>query len=450
MKAYAEIAEDEEYRQHKLAAGAIYQLALNLKKQERYRDAAEEFARLAVEWRKDRADVALGSIKESLDYYAMRAPDKAKLRELWQATLGFHEHKRNKAQLPPASEKDPERFWQEVLAYINHSSKDLFKEEAKEQRIRIFKYWSEQMANRHPDWDHFQIHWATYSFHADGNQAQRIARLEQQFSRGWKDGDWDRVIKWINELSRANASKKALEYAKKIDYNKATAEQIVAAMSALWDAAKSPDAARKLIEFLDMPSKDDAFKVSTAWWFAHRHDQESFRFIIRMVKDRPLRDNESLKFYMRQRNAKLYEKEALPLCDRLVSVEEYADFAYKSKAEIYYSIKKYEECIQVLRNFPKAEVHTFFRIADCYIHLKKPAQAIQQLREIENFFPPNASQAVYRISEVHRKFDQQKQEVQALHEIMQRYKKTPTASKAHLRLEQLGVAIRGGEDAEVD
>ena len=449
MKAYAEIAEDEEYRQHKLAAGAIYELAINLKKQERYRDAAEEFARLAVEWRKDRADIAVQSIRQAQEYYALRAPDKPTLRELWQDALGFHEHKKNKAHLVPANEKDPRKFWEEMLVYIDRYSKDFFKEDNKEQRSRIFKYWSDQMANKHQDWDHYQIRWANYGFLADGNQVQRIARLEKQFERGQKD-DWDRVILWINELSKANASDKAVDYAKKIDYNKASPEQVVAAMSALWDSAKNPAAARKLIEYLDMPSKEDAFKVSTAWWFAHRRDLESFQFIIRMVEDRPLRDSESLKYYMRWKDAELLEKEGLPICERLIAEEKYADAAYRAKAEIYYILKKWEECIQALRNFPNAEVHSFFRIADCFIHLKKPAQAIQQLREIENFFPPHASQAVYRISEVHRKFNQQKQEVQALHEIMLRYKKTSTASKAHLRLEQLGVSIRGGEDATAD
>ena len=449
MKAYAEIAEDEEYRQHKLAAGAVYELALNLKKQERYRDAGEEFARLAVEWRKERADVAVGSINESLDYYAIRAPDKSKLRQLWQDTLGFHERVHKKTQIAAANESDPPRFWDEVLAYIDRHSKDLFKEEAKEARIRLFKYWSSQMANKHADRDDFQIHWANYSFYADGNQLQRIARLEKQFARGQKD-DWDRVVKWMVVLAQANAASKAVDYAKKIDYKSASPKQIVAAMAALWDAAKSPEAARGLITHLDMPSQEDAFKVSTAWWFAHRRDKESFQHIIRMVDDRSLRDNETLRFYMWRRDTALLEKEGLPICDRLVSVEQYADHAYKAKAEIYYMIKKYEECIQALRNFPKADAHTFFRIADCFIHLKKPAQAIQQLREIENFFPQNSSQAVYKISEVHRRFDQRKQEVQALHEIMLRYKKTPTASKAHLRLEELGVSIRGGEDAEVD
>ena len=89
-----------------------------------------------------------------------------------------------------------------------------------------------------------------------------------------------------------------------------------------------------------------------------------------------------------------------------------------------------------------------YQIAQCYINMGKIPQAVAQYKEIENFFPANASDAALRIAHLYQATGDKKQYIAALHGIMKKYPNSPQSSNAHLELAAMGVSIGGGVDAQ--
>ena len=81
-------------------------------------------------------------------------------------------------------------------------------------------------------------------------------------------------------------------------------------------------------------------------------------------------------------------------------------------------------------------------------NLGRTAPAVTQLREIESFFKDQAAEAALRIAYVYRDAKAQDRYVSALRGVLKKYPKSSQSSEAHQRLEELGVRIGGGVDAE--
>jgi TolA-binding protein len=92
--------------------------------------------------------------------------------------------------------------------------------------------------------------------------------------------------------------------------------------------------------------------------------------------------------------------------------------------------------------------HNLYRIADCFASQGKLDQAVGQLREIENFFKNNASDAALRIAYLYRDAGKRDLYVASLRNVLKKYPKSGESSRAHEELEKLGERIGGGVDAD--
>ena len=71
-------------------------------------------------------------------------------------------------------------------------------------------------------------------------------------------------------------------------------------------------------------------------------------------------------------------------------------------------------------------------------------QAINQLQEVEQFFPPHASEAALKIADYYNSAAIKKKYVSSLFAIMTKYPKSSQSSVAHDRLEKMGYRTGGG------
>jgi hypothetical protein len=78
------------------------------------------------------------------------------------------------------------------------------------------------------------------------------------------------------------------------------------------------------------------------------------------------------------------------------------DPAVWAKATNLFETGKYDECIVFCRE--NATVETLFLIVDCYVKLRQMESAVQQLREVETFFPAHAIRGSLKIIEVYHVF----------------------------------------------
>jgi hypothetical protein len=78
----------------------------------------------------------------------------------------------------------------------------------------------------------------------------------------------------------------------------------------------------------------------------------------------------------------------------------------------------------------------------------KLANAVAQLKEIENFFENVAPKAALTIAQIYQAAGKKVEEVGALRGVMKKYPKSGESNTAHERLEALGIKIGGGVDAD--
>ena len=80
--------------------------------------------------------------------------------------------------------------------------------------------------------------------------------------------------------------------------------------------------------------------------------------------------------------------------------------------------------------------------------LGKLEPAVSQLREVENFFKDRAPEAALAASYLYRDAGQKEKYVRSLRGVLKKYPKSGESSQAHQRLEEMGLPIGGGVDAD--
>ena len=138
--------------------------------------------------------------------------------------------------------------------------------------------------------------------------------------------------------------------------------------------------------------------------------------------------------------------EGIPLAEKQTSSPKFASESAFILGDMLFWKKQYSQAITRYQqaNNPPASV---FRIADCYVKMDKLGSAIASLTEIENFFPKDAPRAALAKANLYRDAGQADKRVAALRAVLKKYPKSAESSVAHQELEQLGVKIGGGQDA---
>ena len=435
LKAWAEMADDVDYRKHFMAATAINRLADNLVKQKKVSHAIKYYRQVAIDFRKDNAGAANYAINKVVPYYARVALDEEELRKFYLQVGAF-------GGSPTEIPRDVKRYqpyWDYVRKMIGQYGK--FGEDQKDLKDRYYRYWTSLMAGLFGSWDDFQIDRINYTLAYEGSRSKWTDRMDEQFKKYQKAEDWDRVLRWMG-IFKGNEEKKE-EYYKMLLFQKMNWQTIWRLVGILWDEFKDPEMAKNTFRKITLEDLADDDKSTIAGYMAGKKEEQLVVYIYQIFDDRDRGKFELMNYYKGVGKT----DEALVLAQELTGVPTYALDAWLAMASIFEGRKEWQKaigCYQSADNPPS----NLYAIANCYKQLNKYPQAIQQLREIEAFFKDQSPKAALMIATYFNAAKQRSQYVAALRNVLKKYPKSGESSRAHRLLERMGERIGGGQNAD--
>ncbi len=442
VRAWQLMADDPGYSRHPLAAGALNGLATQLWDQDDRAAAAKYFRQAAITFRESNSDAVKESITRLLNYHTLFQPDEPALRQLY-ADLGTFSEQRRPV-TPPVEESAD--YWSVLRERIQRNGQ--FPESEAKKAVAYYAYWAKAMEGKRAADDDFHIDRIAFQFRADGRRDDLIKRLDDRFAATQKEGDWDRVMKWMRAY--AGQADKVDEYYRKLNPARMTNDQIRSAvLLALRDLRNG-----KLAEILFS-------KFRLGEWPDERKDgfvEEIVRTELRDLTfdDRSLVKDLCMTYKDRERGLarylgfcavrRLYE-EGLTIAKQLENSPTHAQEAIWRTGEFLMGLKKYREAIAPF-TVSERRPESLYQIAECHVRLGEPDAAIAQLIEVENFFKDRAPEAALKIAFIQRDAGRKPQFIAQLRAVLKKYPKSGQSSQAHQELEKLGVRIGGGMDAE--
>jgi TolA-binding protein len=450
MKAWLALADDADYAKEPLGADALNALADNLIKQGKADEGIKRFEQVAVDFRNTSPDAARGAIGRVVPYYIRTKPDAEKLRAFYVAAKTFEHGPRE----PEADVANDGLYWQRVRDNIKAQSE--FTDLQKDQRDAFYRYWAGKMQGQMPTDDSFQIDLANYIRASDRDDAAWAQRLDKQFADRQKDGDYARVVRWIGAF--APKKEKVEEYYQKLDFAKMSNADIQNLVYTLLETNRDADRAKAAFEKLRMAEVPDDAKMSMFNWFRDRWPlpgsrdlalrtcqsfanadagrMQALRYLhwrchphhghVRMEKDFP---------------------EGLALAADMQKVPAHAKEAFSLGGNLLQWSGKYEDAIKAYQQ-ADSPPQTLLWTSECLAKLGKLDPAVAQLREVENFFADAAPDAALRAAYLYRDAGIKEKYVRSLRGVLKKYPKSGQSSEAHQRLEEMGLPIGGGVDAE--
>ncbi len=434
MQAWAKMADDAGYSQHPLAAAAIARLADHIAKEGRPDKAVAYHEQVAVNFRKSNPEAAKYAIEQVVAHHVRTQPDEAKLRAFYQKVGGFGPN-------PERVEADLEksaRYWGALGWDVRRLGQ--FAEAEAGLRDRYYRYWTGALDGRFPEWDDFQLNVAHLKLACEKDGAKWQERLDKLFERNQKAGDYARIIRWMGMFPKNKA--KVMEYYNKLAFEKMKNGEIRDVMKLFYEKVEDPKMARNLFGKLRLGEMADGEKADLAKYFWAR-DAGLVKDICMTFDDKELGQMEYLRFHHSRKDA----KQGVPLADQMAKVPRFAADALWLKAQLLHGDKQYPAAIAAYQqcNNPPENI---WAISDCYAKLGKVDQAVAQLREIEAFFKPHASEAALRIAGLYREAGMRPQQVAALRMVLKKYPESAQSRSAHEDLERMGVKMGGGVDAQ--
>jgi TolA-binding protein len=448
IKAWIALADDEEYVRQPLGALALNSLADNLLKQGKAAEGVARYEQVAIEFRKANPDAARAAIQKVVPYHVRSNPDAAKLRNFYEAVKTF-EHN---PQEPGADLAGDGLYWTRVREAIKtHGS---FTELQREQRDAFYRHWASQMEGPLPADDGFQIDRASFIRAYERDEAAWMQRLDKQFADHHKEGNVGRIITWIGLYARHPA--KVDEYLQKLDFAKLSNQQILSLVYKVLENGGDPALARNSFDKLRWDDLDDAAKSQICDWMQNHHGYGGSREMAiaacQSFQDADAGKMRALRYYhWRCQHHHLRSTadftEGLALAGELQKVPASARAAFSMGGNLLHWSGKYEEAI---KSYQQADSppQTLYWIAECLAKLGKLDPAVSQYREIENFFKDQAPEAGLRIAYLYRDAGIKDKYVRGLRGVLRKYPKSGQSSEAHLRLEEMGLPIGGGVDAD--
>ena len=431
MKPWARMARDKQYRKHRLAAGAVNKLADSLMAKGHADSAVAYFWQIAVDFRNTNKDEAEYARDKVIEHHVRTNPNEPKLRSFTAEARILHGGRKTDEQ---GLLKDF-GYWNTVRTWVQRHGQ--FKQDAKDLKQRYYDHWARQLDGKFPHRDDYRIGVADFYLASDGDLNRWVQRLDEQFVKGGKQGNYDRVIKWI-WVYRARKPK-LMTYYNKLVFAKMTNGQITRLVQVLFDGVGDAKMARNAFGKLNLAKMPDNDKVQFGRYLWHKDFGLATELYMSM-KDKNRGKHEMLTYHHWKRDA----KKGIPLADHLIGVPEYASSALWKKGELLEWTRKFPEAILVFRQIPTPP-DNLWRIADCYEKMGKVAKAISQLREVESFFKKHSAQAAIRIAHVYNRAKLKKQCIAAYRRVLVKYPDTNESSEAHHRLERMGITrIRGG------
>jgi len=469
IKAWEKIATNDEYKKQPEAAAAVAKLVAALKRAGRTDEAAKYVIPVAPDKPKgdgrpattttdtpetpEASDAAKAIIRE----HVRTKPDEAKLRELYKTTHNVKDD--------PAG---TEAYWVWVQQAVVDNGNFSWTE--REEGKKYFEFWLAKMKGKFADSDDFQIGLANLHYRADRDREKFAQRLDEQYKKNLKPGDWKRTLKWIKAY-RGNWTK-TREYAAKLDFETAGIEGVTALMDLLCNEMQESYLAKSTfqkycekapfdklsneqIQELITLSLETLKDTSTAKTLAAKlHlDKMSEEKKLQLARDflkldvgmaeavyDQLKDATAGKLELFEHCSKSGDfDKALSLADELSKVEKYAKQFSLKKAEMLQANKRYTEAITAYQALSDDVVYQW-RIVECHLALEQIEEAIEQLRKIEKGVEEEAPKAAYRIACIYREAEEKEKCVATLRKLVDDYPGAAEADKAEKELDEMGVA----------
>lgn len=498
MKAWAQMADDKEYRKQVLAAFALNRLADNLMKRDKPVEAVRYYEQVAATFRGSNVKASDHARDPVIVHYIRTMPNEPKFREFYKNMKGFERSTRT---MPADLAAEP-RFWYDLRAQIRHHG--TFTADQVDLRGRYYSYWAAQMKGKFPKDDDFHIERARFQLLADANREQWYQALDRRYNQLQKPGDWRRTYKWMAVYGGHKA--KIEEYFKKIDIGKVKNPGRVLLMRFLWARTGTRPLAKGLLGKLEYDKMSGAEKGSLAYEFYEKDEVVTSHFLGKIdwkkmpngdkgslavrfldrnkelsrhvvgkiafgemsddaiaglagsfwhrgaeklgvdvcnrIKDIDFRKNTLLNHYYKTKNAKA----GLPLATHLTKVAKYATSAWWIKGQFLHMLRKYAEAIAAYKNCQN-EPTNLWEISDCLVRMGKLEAGVAQVREIENFFKSYAPRAAYHVAQLYRRANLKKKQIAALRHVLKKYPESGESRRAHESLEKMGIKMGGGVDA---
>jgi len=129
---------------------------------------------------------------------------------------------------------------------------------------------------------------------------------------------------------------------------------------------------------------------------------------------------------------------------------EWATRALGERARVYKDVlAQFDNAIKLYQQMNNPP-HNLWAIQECYKRWGNMDQAISTLNEIENSFPDQASRAAFQKGAYYNEAGDDKRAIAAWKRLLQLYPKAPESSPAENLLEQKGVDLRGGGVGDTD
>lgn len=450
MKAWLELSEDADYVKQPLGATAVNGLAENLIKQGKPDEGVARYEQVAVEFRTANPDAARAAIGQVIPHHIRAKPDVKKLRDFYVAVKTF-EHNPQEAGADIAAD---EVFWRWVRSLIGQNSK--FTDLQKGEQESFYRYWAGQMQGKLAGNDEQEIAIANYIRAADRDEAAWVQRLDKQFADRQQDGNFGRIVRWIGAFTAGGNAAKAEEYYRKLDFGKMSNADILALVYALVENRGDVGLAANTFGKLRLAEMKDEEKQQIHEWMRQRWQLPGTRDLavraclgfndltkgrlaaLRYLQWRCQHD------YMR---SPADFKDGLELAAELQKVPEAAKESFMLGGNLLHWSGKHEDAIQSYKQ-ADSPPQTLLWTADCLAKLGKLDPAVAQLREVENFFKDRAPEAALTAAYFYRDAGIKEKYVRSLRGVLKKYPKSGESSQAHQRLEEMGLPIGGGVDAE--
>lgn len=436
LRVWTRMAKDKGYRKHALAAGALNKLADGLCRKKRGGDALPFYRQVAVDFRRTNARESRHAMDRAVAMY-LRGLNEPALRTFYRDVAGFD-------QRPWPVKGDPLKhrgYWDQVVRAVQTHGK--FGTDKKQEHDQYFSYWAGQMSGKFPKWDDFHITRIGFLKACDRNAAKWAQRLDGQFKSGGSTTDADRIVKWIGVFAGKNKAK-VEEYFGNLKLDALKNDALIRLTHILLGVKGREKQAKHVfrhIRLKKVSDHDKRHKLISPFW--HR-DGQMVRDVCMAYANAWEGKSVLLDYYLDKHDA----KNGVPLADQLAAQAKYASSATYRKAELLFRTRQFKLAVPAYRQ-SNCEPRSLYRIAECFEGMGDRKRAINQLREIENFFKKESPNAVMCIAKVHKRSGDKRRQEAVLREIMTKYAGSGQSRGAHEMLEAMGVRrIKGGVNVE--
>ena len=478
LATWAKMVKDKDYAKQPNSGTALEHLAKAMDKAKKYEEAAKYRWRTAVAFRSTNHRAAEDARRAVRYHYVVRSPNHEKFKKFYKECGGFHRDRK-------LDDLDNSHYyWRTVFDAIIHDR--IWNNQDREHKKRAARYWPGRLGANLPKDDHVQMQRINTQYFDEEDVAkweQRIndlfesnapsvkrlrwfagefrGRAKQQFAfldehapllKGAGYADIMDVIRQAHESFRGKLFGKYLASSVrglKID------EKIKMLHTLTAHNMRMPMEAGAVLRSIDLGTVTDDQLVTLAA-FAARVNQEEpavLRYFSAM-RNKQHSTKARYDYYYAQAhphhrcNRAMAEK-ALAEVARLVKMPKYSQAVLWPKAELLRGCGRLEEAIKAYKAANRQPDSTW-RVTDCLIALKQYEKAIKTVKVLESVGGGVASQACFKVADIHRMSGNKGKEIEQLRLVLRRYPKSRESSEAHQRLENYGAKVTGGQSRAED